>query len=267
MLESCIEMMGVKKIKTSPLEEEILNVAKKLTKKGQLSIKELYWSSISQLKHDSYKVSQAIYQLIMKNYIAKKIPLTKDSVLENDIRSKIFIYITNFPGSNFMELQNNLKIPAGQIAFHLKMLMEFEYIRTNKIEEKIFYFDVGINPKYDRLILALKSTYNFKILEIILLNPKIGLINLASKANMEAGIVKDILKKLLELNFISEMKEAKEHVFIGNIQELEPLFKILKVPKSKMEKYEESQKTPAKKEEIKFLEKGKKYKKKSPGWQ
>ncbi|NVM03123.1 MAG: hypothetical protein HWN67_12345 [Candidatus Helarchaeota archaeon] len=224
--------------KISPIEESLLKFAEKLMKKGPLNLQELYWLSINKLKLNAYEISQAIYQLIMKNYIAKKTIITDDNILESDKRKKIAIYISNFPGTSLKEIQNQLNITPQQAAYHLKMLEDFDYIKKSKINLKFWYFASKINPEFHESIIMLKNQDIFKVLELILLNPNSELITLSTKTpSLSAKVFNDILQKLKELDLITEMKGKKTKRYKGNIKKVGPLFEILKIPKSKLDQY------------------------------
>ncbi len=232
------EKFDKNKEKISSTEASILKFAEKLMKKGSINIQELYWLSVNKLKLNAYEISQAIYQLITKNYIAKKTIITDDNILESDKRKKIAVYISNFPGTTLKEIQNQLNITPQQAAYHLKMLEDFDYIKKSKVNLKIWYFASKINPEYHESIIFLKNQDIFAVLELILLNPKSELITLSTKAPaLSAKMFNDIITKLKELDLIIEIKGKKTKRYEGNIKKLGPLFEILKIPKSKLDQY------------------------------
>ena len=71
-------------------QESILKIANKLTKDRPLDLQELYKTSINELKDSKNDISQAIYQLILRNYIIEGSKITKKMVLENNNRNIMF---------------------------------------------------------------------------------------------------------------------------------------------------------------------------------
>ena len=105
-----------------------------------------------------------------------------------------------------------------------------EKVKATKLETKD-------DIKYSKLIQALQNQIIFKLLDIILLNPKIDIINLARKSDMDTKDVKDIVYRLENLNLISERKIGKVKVYSGNFKKIEPVLKILKVKDAKINEY------------------------------
>ncbi|MFX0139922.1 MAG: winged helix-turn-helix transcriptional regulator, partial [Candidatus Hodarchaeota archaeon] len=157
-----------------------------------MSIEELYNISIRTLKifkneiESEKKINEAIYQLIAKKIIIRGTKLTKDSVLQNVKRKNIYRYISKNPGSHQREIRENLNLNPQLAAWHLKMLEKFDFIRKNRIKNKLIYFNSYVDPILDEKIFTLKDSKNFKILENILLDPGITLNELAKKIKISS---------------------------------------------------------------------------------
>ncbi len=225
-----IRVILIKELKLSPLEESILKIANKLTKDRPLDLQELYKKSINELKDSKNDISQAIYQLILRNYIIEGSKITKEIVLENNNRNKIYKYIFKKPGCHLRELRKELNLSPRLIAWHLKMLEKFDFIRKNKITNKMAFFDSKINLEFDKAIFTLKDPKNLKILVLILLEPGINLSDLVDNSGLKLENVRNIIKILLELNLINKKEEYGQTNFFGNLEKITPIQEILKIP-------------------------------------
>lgn len=214
-----------------------------MIKKGPLSIEELYSESIKNLKISKNKnekeriINKAIYQLIAKKIIIKGTKITKDSVLQNKNRKKIFEYIFSNPGTHLREIQKILKLTPQISAWHLQMLEKFDFIRAKRIKNKIVYFDREIDPKFDKALFILKNPNHFRILENILLEPYITVNDLAKKVRINSEKVKKVILALIELNFVNKGNDDKSTEYYCKLKNIIPILKMLKFPESKIVKY------------------------------
>ncbi len=223
----------------SPIERSVLKLAKKLLKIGPINIERLYTISILNLRYDNSEISQAIYQLFSKRILVKGSKITKDTALKNQIRNKIFEYISSNPGSHFREIQRTLDLSIHQTIWHLEMLEEFGFIRKNKISNKITYFNFKINPELFKSIFMLRDVSFLRVLKNILLEPGIDLNTLAKNAKIKAEVVENITFNLQSLDLVFGALEKDTLRYFGKMEKIEPILKILKVPEVKIKKYRE----------------------------
>ncbi|MFX0139177.1 MAG: hypothetical protein ACFFDN_36380, partial [Candidatus Hodarchaeota archaeon] len=116
------------------------------------------------------------------------------------------------------------------IAWHLKMLEKFDFIRKHKITNKMAFFDSKIKPEFDRAIFTLKEPKNLKILELILLEQGINLGDLVDNSGLKLQNVRNIIKIFIELHLINEKEEHGQIKYFGNVENINPIQKILKIP-------------------------------------
>ena len=206
---------------------------------GPINIERLYTISVLNLRNDKSEISQAIYQLFSKRILVKGSTITKDTLLKNDIRNKIFEYISNNPGSHFREIQKTLELSIHQTIWHLEMLEEFGYIRKNRIKNKVAFFNFNINPELYKSIFMLKDTSCLRVLKNILLEPGIDLKALAKNAKIKSEVVEDIVFNLRTLGLIFEEVGKDTIRYFGRMENIEPVLRILKVPEAKINKYKE----------------------------
>lgn len=166
----------------------------------------------------------------MKKYLVKGTKLTRDSILENQIRNKIFEYISNNPGTHQREIRNELNVTPYQAIFHLKMLEKFAYIKKSQIKNRVAYFDAKIDPKFHEVVFNLKDQKNIEILKCILSETGIPLNEIVNKSHLKLQIVKKIILDLKKSDLIHEKIENGRLKYYPDNKKVEIVFKILKIP-------------------------------------
>ena len=201
-------------------------MAKKVVRRGPLNIQELYSKAIKELKYSEIEISKAIYQLTLKKVLVKGTKITKDSVLENYVRNRIFKYILKNPGTHLREIRDRLNLLPLQADWHLNMLEKFGYIRKNRIKNKVVFFESKINPDLDNSIFILRNLDNLNIIKKILTEPDIALNILVGKVQLRPRKVKNIILNLLESDLINEIIEDGQVRYRANIENISLVTKI-----------------------------------------
>ncbi|MFX1288842.1 MAG: hypothetical protein ACFFFY_09850, partial [Promethearchaeota archaeon] len=94
--------------------------------------------------------------LVEKNFIVEGSKLTRNEILSNFNRKKIYEYIQKNPGAHFYNIVSNLDLNIPVVEWHLNILIKFKYISKEKIEKRGAYFDVNVKFE-DRMIIYLIS--------------------------------------------------------------------------------------------------------------
>ncbi len=226
-------------LKLTRIEKLILEIAKNLIKEKPLNIEDLFSTSISELIYPKNEISQAIYNLILKNYIIEGTKITKETIFENDRRYRIFQHICQNPGSHLRAIRRNLNVSPRLAAWHLKMLEDFNFIKKSRFMNKVVYFSSNINLNDFNRIITLKTPEIFKILEYILLNPGIIFIELIKKTGLSSKKLKYYIQRFHELNLINKDTNTGQIKYFTNLNDLLPILRTLKVSEQKLKKYEE----------------------------
>lgn len=115
--------------------------------------------------------------LVLGSIFAIGSSLTRETILNNYQRARIFTTIEQKPGIHFNELTRNLGLSNGQASWHITCLKNFDMIRVVKVKNyTTFYsnyncFFGDIEPIQ---LVALKNETRNKIYQAICNNPKIN---------------------------------------------------------------------------------------------
>jgi len=131
---------------------------------------------INRIKSNFSKVSININQegiikhidsLIKKKRIVEGSKLTKDGVLLNTNRKKIYDFIKTNPGTYFYKITNELNMGNQLVFWHLNFLIEFELIKKAIIENHEIYFISSLSVEEGKRLYYTIKEESKKILDYL----------------------------------------------------------------------------------------------------
>jgi DNA-binding transcriptional ArsR family regulator len=145
--------------------------------------------------------------------------LSLDEVLENENRNKIIDLILNEPGIHFNELLRKTGLAAGNLVWHLDILMTYKVIGKKRIGNFIAYFPYYQKNPISNVDLKLqKSKLTLEILEMIEKEPGIWNNLITKKFKVDHKTIQYHLKKLDELGLIKLEKEGRKKKIYPNLE-------------------------------------------------
>jgi len=208
-------------------------------KKKPLNTEELYSIAKKKLKYPDEEISVAIYKLVLNKYLVKKTKISKDNILENEIRNRIFKYISEHPSTHLREIRDSLKLSPYNAAWHLQMLEKFNLIQKYRISNKVVFFNSNIKSEFYDFIYELKQETNFKTIETILLSPGIEINILANKLQLGSRKVENIISKLQENDWVYEIIEGEKTKYFAKLSKLEPILRHLNISEERIKEFKE----------------------------
>ncbi len=145
--------------------------------------------------------------------------LSLDEVLENENRNKIIDLILNEPGIHFNELLRKTGLAAGNLVWHLDILLTYKVIGKKRIGNFIAYFPYYQKNPVSNIDLKLqKSKLTLEILEIIEKNPGIWNNLITKKYKVDHKTIQYHLDKLNELGLIKFKKDGRKKKIFPNLE-------------------------------------------------
>jgi DNA-binding transcriptional ArsR family regulator len=145
--------------------------------------------------------------------------LSLDEVLENENRNKIIDLILNEPGIHFNELLRKTGLAAGNLVWHLDILMTYKVIGKKRIGNFIAYFPYYQKNPVSNVDLKLKkSKLTLEILEMIEKEPGIWNNLITKKFKVDHKTIQYHLNKLNELGLIKLEKEGRKKKIYPNLE-------------------------------------------------
>jgi predicted transcriptional regulator len=143
--------------------------------------------------------------------------LTLEEVLENENRNKIIDLVLNEPGIHFNELLRRTGIAAGNLVWHLDILMTYKVIGKKRIGNFLAYFPYYQKNPISNIDLQLqKSKLTLEILEMIEQDPGIWNNLITKKLKVDHKTILYHIKKLIELDLLNIKKEGRKNKLFPN---------------------------------------------------
>jgi len=145
--------------------------------------------------------------------------LSLDEVLENENRNKIIDLILNEPGIHFNELLRKTGLAAGNLVWHLDILITYKVIGKKRIGNFIAYFPYYQKNPISNVDLKLqKSKLTLEILEMIEKKPGIWNNLITKKFKVDHKTIQYHLDKLIDLGLIKFRKEGRKKKIYPNLE-------------------------------------------------
>ena len=145
--------------------------------------------------------------------------LSLDEVLENKNRNKIIDLILNEPGIHFNELLRKTELAAGNLVWHLDILLTYKVIGKKRVGNFLAYFPYyQKNPISNVDITLQKSKLTLEILKMIEKDPGIWNNLITKKLKVDHKTILYHINKLEELGLINFKKEGRKKRIFPNLE-------------------------------------------------
>ena len=143
--------------------------------------------------------------------------LTLEEVLENENRNKIMDLVLKEPGIHFNELLRRTGLAAGNLVWHLDILMTYKVIGKKRIGNIIAYFPYYQKNPISNIDLQLRrSKLTLEILEMIEQEPGIWNNLITKKLKVDHKTILYHIKKLIEIDLLNIKKEGRKNKLFPN---------------------------------------------------
>jgi len=128
-------------------EELVLNIVQEyLNKNRQFMFEEIMPFLNSRIRLSSANISKEgvrkiLISLTNKKLIVEGSKLFKSEILENQKRKNIYEFIAKNPGTYFNRILHELNFSNHIVVWHLSMLLKFDFIHKEKLENHEIYFE------------------------------------------------------------------------------------------------------------------------------
>ncbi|MBN1214811.1 MAG: hypothetical protein JXA99_05145 [Candidatus Lokiarchaeota archaeon] len=151
---------------------KILDIAEEIIENNKiLTIENLYKITKKRLKLPRKGLLEIIQYLIRKKIIVDGSKHTKNTILNNIYRKKIYFAIKNSNGLKFSSIRKKVFTKnygsPGQLIWHLEVLIKFGYIKKINIGKFTVFLPIEIEDDIGKLIFFKKNNLNSKIIEVL----------------------------------------------------------------------------------------------------
>ncbi len=223
-----------------PSVQRVLEIAQELLNQNKvLNIENLYNIAKRRLKLPRNGLLYIIQFLINKKVLIEGSKFSKESVLSNHYRKKVYNYIRTHPGIHFSHLRKRALSDgleetgsSGQLIWHLEMLLRFDYIKKIKVGYYTVFLPFEMDEDEGKLFFLLRDKINNKILHLLTEQDLTIKSEIYKAINEKREDVYYRVKNLMDHHVISLIEESDKEISLNsNIKEI--LLEILKKTKIK----------------------------------
>ncbi|MFW9969504.1 MAG: hypothetical protein ACFFDF_04835 [Candidatus Odinarchaeota archaeon] len=205
----------------NPNVQKIIEIAKELIKNNKvLKLKKLYDIAIRDLDISTREILEIIQFLNNNKILIDGTKHTRDTILVNLYRKKIYNVIESLNGATFSFLRENVFTnhsgSAGQLIWHLKMLLKFKYIKKIKVGNYSLFLPLDLEDDYGKLCFFMKDELNRNIIKLLMDCEKIKKPHVYKKINFKRENVNYRLKILLDHQILIYKDESTKEICISN---------------------------------------------------
>ena len=203
--------------------KRVLEIAEEIINKNKsLNTVELYHIAKRHLNIHRKGLLKIIEFLLNKKILVEGTKFTRTSVLKHHQRKKIYEYIRDNPGVHFSKikesiLSNNNENPgsSGQLLWHLKLLIKFNYIKSKKISKYTVFFPNEINDDIGLCYFILRDKLNKRIINLLIKNKTIKKSSIYKKLNQRAEKIKYRINKLKDYGIIKFINQNNKTISLN----------------------------------------------------
>jgi len=195
----------------------VLEIAEEILSENKvLNIENLYTIAKRRLKIPRKGLLRIIQFLLNKKILVEGSKYTKETVLSNIVRKRIYDFIEQQNGANFSLIRKSISAAhgTGQLIWHLEMLLKFKYIKKTKVGNYTIFMPIETDNKIGILNFFLKDEINEKIIFQLARNEKIKRSEMYKLINEKREYVYYRLGILLENGIIRFYDESKKEIML-----------------------------------------------------
>ncbi len=204
----------------NPNVQKIIEIAKELIKNNKIvKVKKLYNIAVRSLGISTGDILEIIQFLNNNKILIDGSKHTRDTILLNLYRKKIYHVIDSLNGATFSYIREKVFTDhsgsAGQLLWHLKMLLKFKYIKKIKVGNYSLFLPLDIEDDFGKLCFFMKDELNRNIIQLFMDYKKIKKPHVYKKINFKRENVNYRLKILMEHQILIYKDESTKEICIS----------------------------------------------------
>lgn len=162
------------------------------------------------------------------NFIVQGSKLTRDKVLGNINRKRIYETIKEHPGIYFYKLVTTLNMSNHVVAWHINILFKFNYINKEIIDNHEVYFDSDLKTLNKEAVYLLSKEKCKEIITYLKNNGNIGITKtrLSNNLKIHYNIISKYVDKLENIGILDKENLSNKTLYYINEPFFDNLLKI-----------------------------------------
>ena len=204
-------------------EQIVLSVVQEyLDKNRQFNMEKILPFIISRFRLAYINISKNGIEEILRSLIKKELlvegsKLSRDDILLNLKRLSIYNYILKHPGTYFNKILKELGLSNHVVVWHLNMLVKFNFIRKEILDNHDIYFDTDMELEEVKKIYFTSKAKSKQIIDYLKINNDgITKTQLSNDLKMHPNTVTKYLETLHEHDIIIREKMSSKTLYFLN---------------------------------------------------
>jgi len=201
-----------------PSVKQVIEIAEELIEENRaLNTEILYTIAKKRLKIPRKGLLSIIQLLLNRKILVEGSKFTKESVLSNQLRKKIYNFISRNLGAHFSLIRKKVLSEdkkdtgsAGQLIWHLEMLLKFSYIKKIKIGNFTVFLPIEIDDEMGIIHFLLSDEINKKIVKLLFEHDTVKKSDTYKLLNEKRELVYYRINNLIEQNIIYSEEDGKK---------------------------------------------------------
>jgi len=162
-------------------------------------------------------IEEILKSLVEKKLLVEGSKLYKDDLLKNHKRRQIFEFIYENPGTYFNKIVRNLNFSNHVVIWHISMLLKFNFIKAELIENHEVYFEFKFNLKNSKLKYFTSKDRSKRIIEYLKTNDiGISKTKISTDLKIHINTMSKYLDFLEKLNVVIKKNLSKKILYFLN---------------------------------------------------
>lgn len=216
-------LLNTTKVLEHPSVKQVLEIAKEIIDQNKaLNAELLYNIAKKRLGIPRRGLSSIIQTLLNRKILVEGSKYTRDTVMQNRFRRKLYEFIKKNLGTHFSLIKNQLQFyeegkitSPGRLIWHLEMLLKFNFIKRIKLKNFTLFLPSEVSEEEGVIHFIIRDEVNYKILAKVLKSISIKAADVHKEINEKREVVYYRVKNLIELGFLSFTQQNHEIIMIN----------------------------------------------------
>ncbi|MFX1501032.1 MAG: hypothetical protein ACFFDH_08730 [Promethearchaeota archaeon] len=199
-----------------PSVQRVIEIAEEIVEENKkLTIDNLYYRAKRILRIPRKGLKAIIQYLVNKKIIVNQSRFTKKSILAHPLREAIYSFIKDNLGVHLSTIRKNFQsenIGTGQLLWHLKMLLKFNYVKSIKLKNYLLFLPIEIDDEIGIINFFLRNDLNFRIVKLLLGKKEFKRTEIYKNLAESRELVYYHLNNLIEHNLIELMENKSAYI-------------------------------------------------------
>lgn len=169
-------------------------------------------------------IEEILRSLVKKKLIVEGTKISRNEILSNETRKKIYDFIIKNPGVYFNRIVRELEINKPVVVWHVDILEKFAFIKREEFENHEIFFEMDFDENNNKFRFLTTREKSRKIIEYLKFHDYgITKTHLSTDLGMHHNTISKYLHILEDFNVVIKKKTYKKTLYFLNEEILESL--------------------------------------------